>query len=163
MNQEQAGLIMVAVLVIALGLAWWGWRNRKTQYAYLLPELTFGEPTGKPLVEVSGLYVATTRAGAPIDRVALGPLAYRSTVRLSVHPQGVSVAMPGSETLLLPATQELSAGLATWTIDRVVEPEGLLMIRWRLGDLDVDSYFRIVDQDPNSVIAAIAELPRRVK
>jgi hypothetical protein len=53
---------------------------------------------------------------------------------------------------------KIQAGLATWTIDRAVEPEGLMMVRWQLGEQEVESYFRIVDGDVRVVVDAISSL-----
>jgi hypothetical protein len=102
--------------------------------------------------------VATTHTENPIERVAAGPLSYRSKARLRVHPEGLSVTIPGEKHFLMPSKTGLAAGLATWTIDRVVEPEGLVMVRWQLGASEVDSYFRIVDGNPVDLVNALGAL-----
>jgi hypothetical protein len=163
MNQEQAGLIMIALMVVSLGLAWWGWSNRQRRYRPLTDALTWWEPTGEAGYSCTALYVATTEADKPMDRIAAGPLAYRSKVGLAVYPTGLSVAFPDNNPILLPANTGLQAGEATWTIDRVVEPGGLVMLRWVLGDKTVDSYFRIVDGDQQAFISAINELVKGSK
>jgi len=163
MNQEQAGLIMLALMVVSLGLAWWGWRNRQKRYQPHSDALNWWEPTGESSYSCTALYVATTEADSPMERVAAGPLAYRSRVRVGIYPEGLSVEFPGKNAILFPAKTGLEAGEATWTIDRVVEPGGLVMVRWMLGDKSVDSYFRIVDGDQNAVISGINALVKGSK
>jgi len=36
-----------------------------------------------------------------------------------------------------------------------VEPEGLVMIRWNLGETEVDSYLRVTETNPNTVVDAV--------
>jgi hypothetical protein len=161
MTQEIAGSMMLALMVLALGAAGWGWYRRVRRYRPLAGHLIFEEPSSAPSLFVSALYVATTEADNPLARVAAGPLAYRAKASLAMHPEGVVVRLAGNRPFLFPASKGLRAGLATWTIDRVVEPEGLLMVRWELGEAEVDSYFRIVDGDVNEVVAAISSLQEK--
>jgi uncharacterized membrane protein len=160
MNQEQAGLIMVGLMVIALGLALWGWRNRKNRYGSLTQALTWAKPAENPSYASLALYVATTEADKPLQRVAAGVLAYRSKVSISVSGAGVSVSFPGNKTILIPATAGLDVGTATWTIDRVVEPGGLVMLRWMLGGLEVDSYFRLVDGNADEFMGSVSAVAK---
>jgi hypothetical protein len=65
------------------------------------------------------------------------------------------IGAQGEAPVLLDAKAGIQAGLATWTIDRVVEPEGLVMIRWSLGETEVDSYLRVTETNPNAVVDAV--------
>jgi hypothetical protein len=161
MTQEIAGSMMLALMVLALAGAGWGWYRHIKRSSPLKAHLTFDVPDGEPTLSVRALYVATTKADDPIARVAAGPLAYRAKASLSLFPEGVVVKLAGSDALLIPGESGLQAGLATWTIDRVVEPEGLLMLRWTLGDTPVDSYFRIVDGDVHQVVKKISDLQEK--
>jgi hypothetical protein len=154
-NQEQAGLIMLAVLALALGLAAWGWRSRRNAHRGWAQHLVLSAPEGQPVLELECLYIATTEADAPLQRVALSSLAYRAKATLGVYEAGVYFSPRGSTSVCFPADDSLQAGLATWTIDRVVEPEGMVMIRWSLGGHLVDSYFRLIDSDRDVLISAI--------
>jgi hypothetical protein len=158
MTQEIAGSIMLAVMVLALGLAFWGWQRRQRRYRGLAGELSRDIPTSDAVFSVPALYIATTEHDNPLERVAAGALSYRAKAALALHPEGLSVRIPGEEPILFPASDIRDAGLATWTIDRVVEPEGMVMIRWQLGDKIVDSYFRIVDGDSGAFIQAVQKL-----
>jgi len=161
MTQEIAGSMMLALMVLALAGAGWGWYRRVKRYSPLAAKLRYEELESEPLLTVAGLYVATTEPDEPISRVAAGPLAYRAKAVVSVHPEGLIVRLAGSKPLLFPLSSAFTAGLATWTIDRVVEPDGLLMVRWELGPSTVDSYFRIVDGDVNQVVKVISSLQEK--
>lgn len=154
MTQEIAGSMMLALMVLSLGLALWGWRSRVTRYRGDSGALMRDVPSSAPVHEIKALYVATTEAGEPLQRIAAGPLSFRAKARLAVHPEGLVVRIPGEHPVLLPS-EGLEAGRATWTIDRVVEADGLVMVRWLLGGRHVDSYFRIVDGDSGMLIDAL--------
>jgi hypothetical protein len=57
----------------------------------------------------------------------------------------------------LAARVDREAKRATWTIDKAVEAGGLVVISWRLGDRDVDTYVRF-DGDTEAFLAATDEL-----
>jgi len=157
-TQEVAASIMIALAVVLLALAGWGWRNRRHRFAHLEAHLIRALPSSPCVYECSGLYVATTVAGSPMDRVPVGPLSYRAKARFSLHPEGLVISAQGESPVLLTAPAGIDAGAATWTIDRVVEPDGLVMIRWLLGDVAVDSYVRIVETDSQAFIDTINAL-----
>lgn len=163
MNQEQAGLLMLALMVVLLALAGWGWSNRYKRYRPLAGALIRTVPQSEPVFVCDALYVATTESDQPLQRVAVSPLAYRSRAGLALHPEGLVVTIRGSEPFLIPVDANLNVGRATWTIDRVVEPDGLVMVRWALGTQAVDSYFRIVDADASSFISLMEALGKGVR
>ncbi len=105
------------------------------------------------------LYVATTRAGAPLDRVAVHGLGVRARGEIAVHPEGAVIAIDGREPWFVERGDVRGAGRATWTIDRVVEEGGLVMLAWTLGGAEVDSYFRVTDaSDVNATAELLAAL-----
>lgn len=158
MTQELAAGLMIALAGLLLGLAWWGWRNRQGRFRHLEGALVRTVPGSMPLLSFQGLYVATTLMNQPMDRVPVGPLSYRAKAQFAVHPEGVVVSAQGETPVLLSSAGGIEAGLATWTIDRVVEPEGLVMIRWNLGGTEVDSYLRIVETDTRPIIETVNSL-----
>ncbi len=84
-------------------------------------------PTSTSLLDFSGLYVATTVADQPMNRIPVGPLAFRAKAHFSVHPEEL-VSPQGESSVLLDSSGGLKAGKATWTIDRVVRA------RWSRDD-----------------------------
>ena len=155
MTQEQSALILLAVMALALGGAWWGWRRRRNSYSGWKSFFTWSDPEGSVTEGIECLYVGTSEAGAPLQRVAVGPLAFRSQATLGFAPGGLVLDARGSDPIVLPFSASLRAGRATWTIDRVVEPDGLLMVQWLLGPHMVDSYFRLVDSNLEAVVDRI--------
>ncbi|WP_423924146.1 hypothetical protein ACPEEZ_07590 [Frigoribacterium sp. 2-23] len=144
----------LALLLLLMRLAW-GARGRR-QADLPLPETAPGD-LGPARVTSDGFYVATTRAGDPLDRIVVGGLGFRGRVIASVHPEGVRLEIAGESAKLIRASSLRDVGRATWAIDRVVEPGGLVLVAWTLGGVDVDTYLRITD-DPAAVVDAIRPL-----
>ena len=76
------------------------------------------------------LYVATTPTGDPLERLAVQGLAFRGTARIEVVPEGMVLRVAGEQASFLPADRIVSAGEASYAIDRGVEPEGLVAVTW---------------------------------
>jgi len=143
-------LIGLALLVLILV----GWRRRVRKHGGL-PEL----PVVPELVDVAGFpgkYVATTVAGDPYDRIAASGLAFRGNALVRVHPTGVLIERTGERDVWIPRDEIVGVDRATWTIDRVVEEDGLQLIRWRLGGREVDTYLRM--DSPRELDAALKGL-----
>lgn len=147
-------LVLASLIVFAM---WRGWRARRLASERVA--VTFGAAEGEPTAEYEGLYVATTRHDAPLDRLALPHLAFRSRVRVTVTTAGLALDMPGAPTLFLAASRIVGAGRATWTIDRVVERDGLVLVAWRSDDDTIcDSYIRLQSASPDALVRAIDAL-----
>ncbi|MBD8703440.1 hypothetical protein SOM11_03220 [Frigoribacterium sp. CFBP9039] len=149
--------IGLGVLVLLAALLWQmarSWRARgRRQSDIALPEIA-PDGLGTPSIETDGFYVATSRAGDPLDRIVIGGLGFRGRAGVSVHVEGVRLEIAGEPAKLIRASSIRDVGRATWTIDRVVEEGGLVLIAWTLGETDVDTYLRIVD-DPTAVVDGI--------
>lgn len=142
------GLVLLTLLVV-------GWRRRLARQRGVaavppVPSLAPGA------TELRGKYVATTAAGDPYDRIAGSGLGFRGDAVASVHAEGVLVRRTGELDVWIPRDALIGVDRATWTIDRVVEGDGLHLIRWRLGDREVDTYLRL--DVPAAFDAALAEL-----
>jgi hypothetical protein len=138
--------ITIALLVAALIGMTLSWRRRgRRQRGLTLPAMP--QAVGAPVASAAGLYLATTFAGKPLERVVAGGLGFRARASVTATETGVLVERRGSADLFVPADRLLGSGSATWTIDRAVEPEGLTVLAWRLGDgdeaVDVESSFRL--------------------
>lgn len=135
-------LCTIFVVLMAL-LVWLGLRARRRRQGDI------DEPQGwietAPSLVVDALYVATTRAGDPYDRVFAHGLGFRGRTQLAVDTAGVQLLADRRE-VRIPATSIRSVARATWTIDRVVEPGGIIVIRHELGS-EVDTYLRVIGDD----------------
>jgi len=153
------GLAVVGLIAVILLVMWLAWRARRRRDAAIcLPHAV--PPSGlDAIVTTEVLHVATTRADEPLERVATGPLAFRARGDLTVAREGVVIAVRGGDPVFIEKTALEGAGPATWTIDRVVERDGLIMIRWAADGARLDSYLRVTRQaDHIRVLEAIATL-----
>ncbi|MEN2737515.1 hypothetical protein ABCS02_06965 [Microbacterium sp. X-17] len=150
------GILLVVIVVLALALV--GWRRRVRRDApagggYPAPE-TVAAVTASSEV----LYVATTKAGEPLERLALPGLSYRGRGTVEVSGDGVQLRVTGEPPVFIPATALTGVGAATVTIDRVVERDGLLRLGWTTsGGASADSYFRVVDPAGRGLLTAAVE------
>ena len=144
MTREGALLVMIAVAVALLALGAIAWRRRTRRDAAF--EAPVGEiPAGAEVrAAQSGLYVATTRHGEPLERLAIRGLGFRT----------------GQRRLFLAIERIASVDQAQVAIDRVVEPGGLVRLSWRTGDAPeatvVDSYLRPQDGSARGLADTIA-------
>ena len=144
-------LIGVALLVLLVV----GWRRRVArQRAITVPPVP--ADLAADAASLSAMSVATTSAGDPYDRIAGGGLGFRGEAVVAVHRAGVLVRRRGETDLWVPRGDLIGVDRATWTIDRVVEGDGLHLVRWRLGDQEVDTYLRL--DAPAAFDTALAEL-----
>ena len=156
MSRENAAVIVIAVLVLLVALMALGWYLRRRSQRGIPTMESVPADLGAELATADGLYVSTTYAGRPLERVAVHGLGFRARAGVGVHAGGILLALPGSSDRWIPASVIRGVERATVTIDRVVEPGGLVKLAWTLGDTDVDSYFRVDDQP--ALIAAISSI-----
>lgn len=143
MSKDVSTLIVIGVVVLLLGLMVAGWYARKRRQSHIAaPQQPPADlPAGHP--SFKGKYVSTTLAGDQLNRVAVHSLGFRGNCELEVHPAGVAVFRTGERDLWIPHDDVRGVVRASWTIDRVVEQNGLQVIEWTLGGTAVDSYFRM--------------------
>lgn len=149
-------LIVLAVIVAAVVLMAVGWRNRRRRQADLGPLPTPPAELGELVHSEDALYLATTRAEAPLDRIAVRGLGYRAEARVSIAASGILLELVGESPLFIAASRVRGVGIATWTVDRGVERDGLVFVRWELGDAVLDSYLR--SADPPMLLAGLGGL-----
>ncbi|MGA1837057.1 hypothetical protein VD659_09010 [Herbiconiux sp. 11R-BC] len=153
--------VVVLLLLAALGAMVWAWRGRRRRQS------AFDRTTAVPAPDVRGrelaaapvLYVATTAAGDPLNRLTIPGLAFRGRGVLTVWESGISIVIPGEPETFVIRDALRSVGTSTWTIDRVVESGGLVRIDWVFdsadGPAEVESYLRATELgDANRLIAA---------
>lgn len=158
MTREAAVLVMVGAAAVILGLMAWGWWRRSRRDAALVAP---SDPLAADAVvraEVDGLYVATTAHDAPLERLAIRGLGFRSRVAITVTDGAVVLDLPGRR-ITLSAARLVGVAQSTVAIDRVVEAGGLTRLAWRIDDdRVVDSYFRPQDVSARALADAIRPL-----
>lgn len=160
MSREAALLVMVAVAVVALALGMWSWRRRTRRDGTLTAPVGEIPATATVTERFSGLYVATTRHGEPLERLAIRGLGFRSRGEVIVTDAGLGLDLTGQPRLFLPTERLTGVAQATVAIDRVVEKEGLVRLSWRIDDdTVVDSYFRPQSASARAVTDAVRTIP----
>lgn len=149
--------IIGAVIVLAVIGMFLGWRARVRKYSAFVAPDSVPESFGDIVTVDQGLYVATTLAGQPLERVAAHGLGFRARASVTITTTGLVVAPIGRQPFFIDRASIVAVDRATWAIDKVVEPGGLVVVTWRLGDAELDSYFRM-DHGPEVLLNAGAEL-----
>lgn len=159
MTREGALLITVAVGVLVVALLAWAWRRRTRRDAgWSAP---FGVPPAGAALAASFpvLYVATTRHGEPLERLAVRGLGFRARGDVGVSSAGIAIELTGQAPIFLPAARVTAVAQATVAIDRVVERDGLVRVSWLIDDdTTVDSYFRPQDASARALADALGAL-----
>lgn len=141
-------ILLSASVLIIIALAVWGmahgWRARAARQADLpLPSAPPEEAGGHRAVD--GLYVATTTSGDLLDRIVVHGLGHRGRAALSLSDAGVLLQRVGEVDLWIPREDLLDVRLGSGQAQKAFEAGGLILITWRLGDLEVDTGFRADD------------------
>lgn len=155
MSREVLLAIWILVGVALLTLLIVGWRGRLRRQRSAVSPLPEVPELGTPQAVLGGKYVATTVADAPLDRIVAHGLAFRGFATIQVHDSGILVDRTGEAALWIARGALVGIGRSTWTIDRVLERDGLHFVRWRLGDREVDTYLRL--DEPSAFDAATAD------
>jgi hypothetical protein len=150
--------IVLGILVVLLALMYLGWRARRKRQGGVASPAAVPSAPGATIGEFAGKYVATTEHGKPLERIAVHGLGFRGEATVTVTESGLVVRIEGADEFWIAAADVHSVTRATWTIDRVVERDGLHLVEWALGDALVDSYFRMLD--PKAFEAAAGRFER---
>lgn len=146
-------------VIIALGaLIWLGWRNRKRRQADVLAphEIPSRLLEVDPQAAAEGMIIGTVKAPNYLDRIAVHELGVRTDGRIEVHfadltgqaddkepsPHGLAVFRSGARNWFIPAQQIQSVETDSGMIGKFVERDGIIVIGWTLGDVEVATGFR---------------------
>lgn len=156
MTREGALLVIVAVTLVALAGLAWAWRRRTRRDAGLSAPHGDLPADGGPTTVFRALYVATTRHGQPLERLAIRGLGFRSRADVTIASAGVALDLTGQPRVLLATPMITDVAQATAAIDRVVERDGLVRLSWRIDDdTVVDSYLRPQDASARALADAV--------
>lgn len=157
-------LVLAVVFLAALGLMVLGWRLRGRRQAGLpapdsrseLADLGEGTEVGP----VDAIYVDTVLADRPLERVVAHGLGARSTARVSRGDGGSwRILRRGAPSLTIPAAAVLDVASAPGMAGKFVGGDGLLVIRWRLGDQDLDTGLRLGARADHDLLLSRKEHP----
>ncbi|MGN8048594.1 PH-like domain-containing protein [Curtobacterium sp. 22159] len=147
-------LALVVLLFVAMARTW---RTRTRKQAEAVPPVGVPADLAPAAGSWDGFTVATTRADQPLERITAGGLGFRSRGGVTVHDTGLVLHQAGAPDRWIAADAVRGADRATWAIDRVVEPGGLVRLRWTAtgaaGATDLDTYFRFPEGDAAALVA----------
>lgn len=149
-----AFLLIAFVSLVALAIRVWLQRRSAQEQALDQPLAVFNSET---IESASGFYVATTFAGEPLNRVAAFGLGHRGKADFALSAEGISILRQGEKSFAIGKNDISAISLQMGTIDRVVEPEGLISIVWQLGRSLVETSLRIVDKPQRASFYAALE------
>lgn len=133
-------LLMIAIVAVVFVGMWLAWRARARRDADVVGAAT--APSGELLGSFAPKYVATTPEGEPLVRVSAPGLRYRGPAEVAVRRDGVTVTVAGEQPVHISAAQLRGGGSARVRIDRVVEHDGLALLKWESAGRSLESSFR---------------------
>jgi hypothetical protein len=144
-------LVCIVFFVLCATGMWFGWRGRARRQSAILADfpqpptwvLEEGAERPKDLLEAAtGVYVGSTIAGDWQNRIAIGDIGFRAAATMSLSRQGLLIERTGASPLWIPVESLLSARTDRALAGKVMGIEGLLVVRWQLGDQQIDSGLR---------------------
>ncbi len=159
MSREISLVIMIALTVGLLGWLAWAWIRRVRRSRHWVVPVGEAPAGSTVLAEFPGLYVATTVHEAPLERLAIRRLGFRSRVDIVVTDAGLALDLTGQPRIFLRADLIVDVTQSTVAIDRVVERDGLVRVSWRIDDATiVDSYLRPQNASARAVVDVLRPL-----
>jgi hypothetical protein len=140
-------LALIALAITGMIVAWRKRVARDSRFQIVSPTTTVISHGSLP-VEFSGLYVATTLAADPLQRVALPGLSFRADAHVLVSSDGLSIVPRGEKPTFIPGPQIVQIHRTQVAIDKAVEKDGLTALSWTAWDslaqehVEFTSYFR---------------------
>jgi hypothetical protein len=133
------------------------WRTRTRKQSELVPRVPVPTTMSAATGSWDGFVVATTHADAPLERVTAGGLGFRARGGFETHAEGLVLVVAGEPDRFIDLGSIRGADRAQVAIDRVVEPGGLVRLRWTAtgaaGATDLDTYFRFPTGDDEALVA----------
>ncbi|PPK63902.1 transporter [Actinokineospora auranticolor] len=157
MNRLSLTLLFVAVFLLLVALMWWGYRNRARRQAKVLPAL----PTAPEdllasvrsgaaetvLPPSTGVYASTVTGASWQDRVAVGDVGFRADATAHLLADGLLFDRTGATPVWIPAGSVRAARTEAGIAGKVMGRDGLLVVRWAVGEQEFDTGFRADDKD----------------
>lgn len=113
-------------------------------------------------LSIEGTYVSSTMADQWLERVVVDDLGTRSEVRADIAPDGITLRRRAAKDVVIPAADLAGARTGSGIAGKVVGGNGLVLIRWRRGDLDLDTGIRTrYRSDRDRLVAATNSLAQR--
>jgi len=148
MTRVLLSLAVLAVFALCLYGMWHGWQRRARRQAAVLADFpVVPTDTGSVLLETTGQYIGTTIGDNWQDRIAMGDIGHRAEAELRLTDRGVLIERTGASAVWIPKSEIESARTDRGLAGKVMTKDGLLVVRWHLGEQLVDTGFRGDDKD----------------
>lgn len=162
MDQLVPVLLLVALFLVIVVLMRLGWRRRGRSQA----DLPAPQPD-TPLDEIGetaeigpleAVYVATVLADQPLERVVAHGLGARSTAQVTVGSAGTwRLERSGAPSLTIAADAVQTIDSAPGMVGKFIGGDGVLVIRWRLGDHLLDTGLRLAHRSDHDLLLSRKE------
>ncbi len=156
--------VLVAVVVVTIALALFGMRRAWSRKSHRFdsvpaPEKFAPSPASQKVAPVEARFAGTTTAGNWLDRVTVHDLGLPQSVTVEVLESGVQLLGTAEFALWIPRDIIIGVRTARGIAGDVVEPDGMIVVTWRLGYVDIDSGIRVTrHSDHELVLSALRTL-----
>ncbi|MGW3961124.1 PH-like domain-containing protein [Amycolatopsis sp. NPDC005003] len=141
-------LAIVAFFLLCLWGMYVGWRRKsRSQSAQVPPFPAIPAGLGDALLESTGVYLSTTIAGEWQNRIVTRGAGLRTSASWRLHDGGVAVERGGAPDFWIPRDAVTGVRRDTKIAGKVMGTDALLIVTWRLGDVELDTGFRGDDLD----------------
>ncbi|MGW3998565.1 PH-like domain-containing protein [Amycolatopsis sp. NPDC004772] len=141
-------LAIVAFFLLCLWGMYVGWRRKsRSQSAQVPPFPAIPGAAGDVLLESTGVYLSTTIAGEWQNRIVTRGAGLRTGAVWRLHSAGIAVERGGAPDFWIPRDAVTGVRRDTKIAGKVMGTDALLVITWRLGDVELDTGFRGDDLD----------------
>lgn len=143
-------LVMVGLIAAIYLLMRRGWLRQLASQSTLVepPAVGTSEPRFK------GIYASTTFAGQPLKRVVAHGLGVRSEVHVGISASGIDLFRPAAHSFSIPFSSLIGVSRSSAIAGKVVGDNGLVLLTWRLGEVEVDTGLLVRDE---GLISELAE------
>ncbi len=157
-----AGSALLALVPVVWFLMLRGWRARRREQAegLALPEPAPAPEGGSAPGVVEAVYVSTTLAGQPFERVVVHGLGARSAASAGVADGALLVLRRGARSFAVPGSDVLGVDRRRGQVGKFVAGRGgLVVVTWRLGEVPLDTALHCRRrEDADALTAAVGAL-----
>ncbi len=132
------GLVALALLTLAIRA--WMMRTKSQSLILPTPASISDSHSGRFLADQH--YVASVLTDSPLERVTAHGLGLRGRCDIAVDSTGIALKRKGESDFFIPAGSIASLELSNTALGRAVEPDGLTLINWHLGDTAITTVIR---------------------
>lgn len=162
MDQLLPVLILALAFLTILVLMYLGWRRRGRSQTDLPPPVDAASLTdlgeSAQIGPADAVYVATVLADQPLERVVAHSLGPRSRATVTLGTGGSwRLDRRGAPSVTIPADSVDSVGSAPGMVGKFIGGDGLLVIRWRLGDHLLDTGLRLARRPDHDLLLSRKE------